>query len=197
MPDRRGKRGEVAAIFAMITTNPTRSIGELGLGTTLSTRPPSCSQARAACSSSLVSGCPRGMRSWPPIARSGSPSSATTASGPSALAVATWKDSRAGPRPKSSSLAWTTLTLVRRSLAAVASTQSSRRRCASIMVKDVARCATANGSPGNPAPDPRSAQRSSGSGRRIAARPKASSRCRSQSRSCSRGPRKPRWTASA
>ena len=39
-PDRRGKRGEVAAIFAMITTNPTRSIGELGLGTTPSSRPP-------------------------------------------------------------------------------------------------------------------------------------------------------------
>jgi hypothetical protein len=41
-PDRRGKRGEVAAIFAMITTNPTRSIGELGLGITPSRLPPSC-----------------------------------------------------------------------------------------------------------------------------------------------------------
>ena len=40
-PDRRGKRGEVAAIFAMITTNPTRSIGDVGLGITSSSRPPS------------------------------------------------------------------------------------------------------------------------------------------------------------
>jgi hypothetical protein len=40
-PDRRGKRGEVAAIFAMITTNPTRSIGEVGLGITSTIRPPS------------------------------------------------------------------------------------------------------------------------------------------------------------
>ena len=39
-PDRRGKRGEVAAIFAMITTNPTRSIGELGLGIVPSSLPP-------------------------------------------------------------------------------------------------------------------------------------------------------------
>ena len=73
-----GEAGEVAAIFAMITTNPTRSIGELGLGTMSSMRPPSCSQATAACSSSSGDGCPRGMRSCPPTWTRGSPSSATT-----------------------------------------------------------------------------------------------------------------------
>jgi hypothetical protein len=138
-PDRRGKRGEVAAIFAMITTNPTRSIGELGLGTTSSIRPPSCRQAAAACSSSAAAGRPRGTSNTPPIRRSGRPSSATTGRRPSALAVATSKASRPAPWPYSSRRAWTTVTLSRWSLAAVAVTQSSRRRWASTKVKKVSR----------------------------------------------------------
>lgn len=44
-PDRRGKRGEVAAIFAIITTEPTWSIGELGLGITSRTSAPNISHA--------------------------------------------------------------------------------------------------------------------------------------------------------
>ena len=51
-PDRRGKRGEVEAIFAMITTEPTWSIGELGLGITSRSSPPKISHARASCSNS-------------------------------------------------------------------------------------------------------------------------------------------------
>ena len=46
-PDRRGKRGEVAAIFAIITTKPTGSIGELGLWTTSSILRPNNSPAKA------------------------------------------------------------------------------------------------------------------------------------------------------
>jgi hypothetical protein len=44
-PDRRGKRGEVGATFAMITTEPTWSIGELGLGITPRTLAPNISHA--------------------------------------------------------------------------------------------------------------------------------------------------------
>jgi hypothetical protein len=40
-PDLRGKRGEVDAVFVMITTNPTGSIGEVGFGTMAVTSAPS------------------------------------------------------------------------------------------------------------------------------------------------------------
>src|SRR6266542_4392156 len=92
-PDRRGKRGEVAAIFAIITTEPTWSIGELGLWTTSRTSAPSRAHAWPSRTSSSSSGCPLGTSRTPPTLRSGTPNSATTGRGPRARAVATWNRS--------------------------------------------------------------------------------------------------------
>jgi hypothetical protein len=194
-PDRRGKRGEVAAIFVMITTEPTWSIGELGLGITSRTSAPNIPQALTSCRISSSLGSPRGTSSTPPSRSSGIPNSATTGSGPSARAVATSKRSRSAPRPNSSRRACATRTLSIPSLLAMASTQPIRLRWASTSVKRVAGCAAARGNPGSPAPEPRSTHSSSGSGVRIVANPRASSRCRSRKRSPSRGPRNPRSTA--
>ncbi len=88
-PDRRGKRGEVAAIFAIITTEPTWSIGELGLWTTSRISAPSRAHAWPSRSSSSSPGCPLGTSRTPPTLRSGTPNSATTGRGPRARAVAT------------------------------------------------------------------------------------------------------------
>jgi hypothetical protein len=163
-PDRRGKRGEVAAIFAIITTEPTWSIGEAGLGTTSRTSPPSIAAALPTRRNSSSPGSPLGTRSSPPTLSSGRPSSATTGRGPKARAVATSNRSLPASRPKSSRRACITLTFSMWSSAATDATQSSRRRCASTRVKEACGNATAIGSPGKPAPEPRSAQRSPGLG---------------------------------
>ncbi len=194
-PDRRGKRGEVAAIFVMITTKPTGSIGELGLWTTFSILRPTISPATVRRRNSSSLGRPLGIRRMPPSLSRGAPSSATTGKAPSALAVATSNRSLPGPCPYSSSRAWTMCTLLIPSFAAVAATQSSRRRCASTSVNDVSLNTAASGRPGSPAPDPRSTHCSFGPGARRRARPRASSMWRSRRRSPSRGPRNPRSTA--
>src|SRR6266540_6655498 len=123
-PDRRGKRGEVAAIFVMITTEPTWSIGELGLGITSRTSAPNIAHARASCPNSSSLGTPRGTSNVPPVFNVGTPNSATTGSGPKARAVPTSKRSLPAPRPKSSRREWTMLTFAMSSLAAIDATQS-------------------------------------------------------------------------
>ncbi len=195
-PDRRGKRGEVMATFAMITTEPTWSIGELGLGITSRTSAPNISHARESCPISSSLGAPRGTSNVPPTLRTGTPNSATTGSGPKARAVPTSNRSLPVLRPKSSKRALTTSTFVNWSVAAVDATQSARRRWASTSVKRVSGKRTARGNPGRPAPEPRSTHCSPGSGDRIVASPSASSIWRSRRRAASWGPRKPRSTAS-
>src|SRR6266536_2787602 len=195
-PDRRGKRGEVAAIFAIITTEPTWSIGELGLWITSRTSAPSKAHARPSWPNSSSPGCPRGTSRMPPTFSSGTPNSATTGRGPSALAVATSNCCLPDLRPRSSRRVWITRTFAMWRLAAVAATQSSRRRWESTSVNDVASNTAARGRPGSPAPDPRSTHCSPTCGVRTVARPSASSMCRSRRRAPSWGPRNPRSTAS-